>query len=218
MKKLILALCLLPLNALAVEQHHANAPVENSAPSAHKNEMMAISDQQLQNFQAHLLAMQAVSNEIVREKDVKKQADLKEQQLELLKAHHAEMMARHGKMQHPPMDTQKMAAMQDYMLTIFNLSSAILATNDLAEQEQLKTKQLELMNAHHASMPMHKGMPVDEVKQKAKVAGMLEMHSLLNQILAETDPMKQAELKAQHIEYLKAHHAEMMAKHHDMMR
>ncbi len=45
--------------------------------------------------QEHMLMMHALSNKILAEKDPQKQQALKDQQLELIKAHHQEMMSRH---------------------------------------------------------------------------------------------------------------------------
>ena len=61
--------------------------------------------------QEHMLMMHDLSNKILAEKDPKKQQALKDQQLELMKAHHMQMMSmHHGKsMEHGnPMDHKKM--------------------------------------------------------------------------------------------------------------
>lgn len=49
----------------------------------------------LKKKQAHMLMMHDLSNKILAEKDSKKQQALKDQQLELMKAHHMEMMSMH---------------------------------------------------------------------------------------------------------------------------
>ncbi len=49
----------------------------------------------LKEKQANMLAMHALSNQILAEKDPKKQQALKDQQLEMMKAHIADRMARH---------------------------------------------------------------------------------------------------------------------------
>lgn len=59
----------------------------------------------LKQKQEHMLMMHDLSNKILAEKDPQKQQALKDQQLELIKAHHMEMMSmHHGK----PMDHKKM--------------------------------------------------------------------------------------------------------------
>ncbi|QWF72008.1 hypothetical protein KEF85_06005 [Methylomonas paludis] len=49
----------------------------------------------LKKMQAHMLQMHDLSNKILAETDPKKQQALKDQQLEIMKAHHMEMMAKH---------------------------------------------------------------------------------------------------------------------------
>lgn len=49
-------------------------------------------DQHLRNQQEHLLMMHDLSNQILNEKDPAKKEQLKKQQLELMKAHHAQKM------------------------------------------------------------------------------------------------------------------------------
>lgn len=67
--------------------------------------MMAemMSPEHLKEMQAHMLLMHDLSNKILAEKDPKKQQALKDQQLEVMKAHMAERMAKHQKMKmsHP---------------------------------------------------------------------------------------------------------------------
>ena len=59
-------------------------------------------DKHLRSMQDHMLKMHDLSNKILAEKDPTKQEELKKEQLQLMKAHHAEMMARHGAMQAAP--------------------------------------------------------------------------------------------------------------------
>jgi hypothetical protein len=54
-----------------------------------------MSEEHLRSMQEHMLMMHDYSNKILSEKDPAKQAQLKNQQLELMKAHMAQMM-RHG--------------------------------------------------------------------------------------------------------------------------
>jgi hypothetical protein len=58
-------------------------------------------EKHLRGMQEHMLSMHDLSNQILAEKDPAKKEQLKKAQLELMKAHHAEMMARHHKMQEP---------------------------------------------------------------------------------------------------------------------
>jgi hypothetical protein len=57
--------------------------------------MGAMNEEHLRSMQEHILIMHEFSNKILAEKDPAKQAELKNQQLELMKAHHAQMM-QHG--------------------------------------------------------------------------------------------------------------------------
>ena len=52
-------------------------------------------DQHARAIQEHLLKMHDLSNQILAEQDPAKKEQLKNQQLELMKAHHAKMMAAH---------------------------------------------------------------------------------------------------------------------------
>ncbi|MBK8814901.1 MAG: hypothetical protein IPN42_05050 [Methylococcaceae bacterium] len=58
-------------------------------------------EKHLRGMQEHLLSMHDLSNQILAEKDPAKKEQLKKTQLELMKAHHAEMKARHHKMPEP---------------------------------------------------------------------------------------------------------------------
>ena len=57
--------------------------------------MGGMNEEHLRAMQEHMLMMHDYSNKILAEKDPAKQAELKNQQLELMKAHHAQMM-QHG--------------------------------------------------------------------------------------------------------------------------
>lgn len=74
-------------------------------------DMMAemMSPEHLKAKQAHMLVMHDLSNKILAEKDPKKQQALKDQQLEVMKAHMAEMMAKRHKMKmsHPAPEATK---------------------------------------------------------------------------------------------------------------
>lgn len=56
-------------------------------------------DKHFRSMQEHQLKMHDLSNQILAEKDPAKKETLKTQQIELMKAHHAEMMQHHQKMQ-----------------------------------------------------------------------------------------------------------------------
>ena len=66
-------------------------------------DMMDMSPEHLKEMQAHMLIMHDLSNKILAEKDPAKQQALKDQQLLVMKAHIADRMAKHHKMQmsHP---------------------------------------------------------------------------------------------------------------------
>ncbi|MCQ8105658.1 hypothetical protein NP590_16215 [Methylomonas sp. SURF-2] len=59
----------------------------------------------LKQKQEHMLSMHDLSNKILAEQDPQKQQALKDQQLELMKAHHMDMMSMHHD---KPMDHKKM--------------------------------------------------------------------------------------------------------------
>lgn len=58
-------------------------------------------DKHLRSMQEHMLKMHDLSNQILAEKDSAKKEQLKTQQLQLMKAHHAEMKEHHQQMQEP---------------------------------------------------------------------------------------------------------------------
>jgi hypothetical protein len=55
-------------------------------------------DQHMKAMQEHMLMMHDLSNQILTEKDPTKKQQLKNQQFELMKAHHAQMMSAHHPM------------------------------------------------------------------------------------------------------------------------
>jgi hypothetical protein len=59
-------------------------------------------DKHLRSMQEHMLKMHDLSNQILAEKDATKKEQLKTQQLQLMKEHHAEMRERHQQMKHTP--------------------------------------------------------------------------------------------------------------------
>jgi len=71
-----------------------------------------------------------------------------------------------------------------------------------------KSQGMDMDTAKHQGMGMMGGM--DEKHLRAMQEHMLMMHDYSNQILAEKDPAKQAQLKNQQLELMKAHHVQMM--------
>jgi hypothetical protein len=57
-------------------------------------------DQHLRSMQEHMLKMHDLSNQILGEKDASKKEQLKTEQLQLMKAHHAQMKEHRQKMKH----------------------------------------------------------------------------------------------------------------------
>lgn len=55
-------------------------------------------DKHMRSMQEHMLKMHDLSNQILAEKDTAKKEQLKIQQIQLMKAHHAEMMESHQQM------------------------------------------------------------------------------------------------------------------------
>lgn len=64
-------------------------------------------DQHFRSMQEHMLAMHDLSNQILAEKDLAKKEKLKNQQLQLMKAHHAQMMQHHQAMPAAPVPAAK---------------------------------------------------------------------------------------------------------------
>lgn len=156
LKPLILsALLALGTDSFAEQAHHP-APTGGA-----QHEMGGMNNpEHLKEMQAHNLMMHDLSNKILAETDPQKQQALKDQQLELIKTHHMQMMAmHHGKgMDHDMgnMDPAKMAERlkqkQAHMLSMHELTNKILAETDPQKQQALKDQQLELMKAHHQQM------------------------------------------------------------------
>ena len=70
----------------------------------HKGNMDGMSeeqkDQHMRAMQEHMLMMHELSDKIIAEKDPQKKQALKDQQLEMMKAHRAQMMGHLQKMRH----------------------------------------------------------------------------------------------------------------------
>lgn len=90
-----LALCLL-LVPFSMTVLADDDKAEHAEHAMHMGGMMGkMTPERLQTMQAHMLAMHDLSNKILVEKDPKKQQVLKDQQIELMKAHMADRMAKH---------------------------------------------------------------------------------------------------------------------------
>lgn len=59
-------------------------------------------DKHMRSMQEHMLKMHDLSNQILAEKDSAKKEQLKNEQIQLMKAHHAEMMSHHEAKQAAP--------------------------------------------------------------------------------------------------------------------
>lgn len=93
-KSLWVGLLLIPFSVSVSAEEDKNAPAEQH--SMHMGGMMGeMTTERLREMQAHMLAMHDLSNKILAEKDPKKQQVLKDQQLELMKIHMADRMAKH---------------------------------------------------------------------------------------------------------------------------
>lgn len=159
-------LLLVSTSGFAQQMHHQPSTAGKGENVQHNMSGMDHSkmSDNMKEMQAHMLMMHELSNKILAETDPKKQQSLKNQQLEVMKAHHMQMMTKHhgdasdGKMQHDmqAMDPAKMAEhmkqKQEHMLMMHDLSNKILAEKDPKKQQTLKNQQLDLMKAHHAHM------------------------------------------------------------------
>ncbi|MGR8929233.1 MAG: hypothetical protein ACU836_01245 [Gammaproteobacteria bacterium] len=158
----------------AQQAHHQASDSGKSASMQHNMSGMdhAKMSDHMNEMQTHMLMMHDLSNQILAEKDPKQQQSLKDQQLELMKAHHKQMMSsHHGKSDMPNMDPAKMAEnmkqKQEHMLMMHELSNKILAEKDPKKQQTLKNQQLELMKAHHKHMmSMHHGKEMEHQSMK----------------------------------------------------
>ena len=100
-KALAIGCLLLPLSLTVSAEEEKDKPARcehaEKYPGHDMGAMMGqmMSPEHLKAMQAHILAMHDLSTKILAEKDPKKQQALKDQQLELIKAHMAERMAKH---------------------------------------------------------------------------------------------------------------------------
>lgn len=104
-KKSAALLLLLPLGmgSFAAEPQKAIEPMQGGMGQHQGMGMMGgMSDEHLRAMQEHMLMMHDYSNQILAEKDPAKKAQLKNQQLELMKSHHSQMMQHGQAMKHAP--------------------------------------------------------------------------------------------------------------------
>lgn len=167
------ALVAFSATSIAEQAPQPSASSADKAGKAMQHEMAGMDHgnkpEQLKEMQAHTLMMHDLSNKILAETDPTKQQALKDQQLELMKAHHAQMMSAHHKDMHhgkggmePGKLGEHLKQKQEHMLMMHDLNNKILAEADPAKQQALKDQQLELMKAHHAQMmSMHPDKPME---------------------------------------------------------
>jgi hypothetical protein len=82
----------MPMKGTGMGMHHGKGGMMAGMTEAEK-------DQHMQSMQEHMLKMHDLSNQILAEKDPAKKEGLKKQQLQLMKAHHAQMMQHHQQTQ-----------------------------------------------------------------------------------------------------------------------
>ncbi|MBL6986734.1 MAG: hypothetical protein ISR72_06795 [Methylobacter sp.] len=91
-KSTAVLLLLLPISMMSF----AAEPPKTNMPMNKMGMMGGMSEEQktekMRTMQEHMLQMHDLSNQILTEKDAAKKETLKTQQLELMKAHHAQMM------------------------------------------------------------------------------------------------------------------------------
>ena len=84
----------MPMKGMGMGMHHGMGGMMAGMTEEQK-------DKHLRSMQEHMLKMHDLSNQILAEKDSTKKEQLKTQQLQLMKAHHTEMMEHHQQMQEP---------------------------------------------------------------------------------------------------------------------
>lgn len=101
-KSTAVLLLLLPISMIssAAEPQKADEPMKEMGMGMMGGMTEEQKTEHMRNMQEHMLKMHDLSNQILSEKDPTKKEALKNQQLELMKAHHAQMMQhRQQKMQ-----------------------------------------------------------------------------------------------------------------------
>ena len=106
-KTLVIGLLSLPVSTVVFAESEHEQHEQHEGMHADKMAHM-MSPEHLKEVQAHQLLMHDLSNKILAEKDPKKQQALKDQQLEMMRAHIAERMAKHQQMKmNPPHPIEK---------------------------------------------------------------------------------------------------------------
>ncbi len=82
----------MPMKGMGMGMHHGMGGGMMSGMTEEQK------DKHMSSMQEHMLKMHDFSNQILAEKDPAKKEILKKQQLQLMKAHHAEMMESHKQM------------------------------------------------------------------------------------------------------------------------
>lgn len=99
MKVMVLS-ALLPYSAVCGAQQAPSPPPMDSGMGMGMEHMGAMDPgktaEHFKRMQEHMLMMHDLSNKILAETDPKKQQALKDQQLELMIAHHKQMMSKHA--------------------------------------------------------------------------------------------------------------------------
>jgi hypothetical protein len=85
----------MPMEGMGMGMHHGMGGMMAGMSEEQK-------DKHLRSMQEHMLKMHDLSNQILAEKEATKKEQLKAQQLQLMKEHHAQMMEHHKEMKHPP--------------------------------------------------------------------------------------------------------------------
>ena len=103
MNKIIIMGCLLVLSGMGSYGFAQDKPKMQHSMQGMQGQMkMQMSEEQkdmhMRSMQAHMLMMHDYANKILSEKDPKKKQTLKDEQLELMKAHHAKMKSHREKM------------------------------------------------------------------------------------------------------------------------
>jgi hypothetical protein len=102
-------------------------------------------------------------------------------------------------------------------LLLFMLMAATSNAEDMQKPVPMPMKDMG-MGMHHGMGGMMAGMTEEQKDQhlRSMQEHMLKTHDLSNQILAEKDPTKKEQLKAQQLQLMKSHHADMMENHKQM--
>jgi hypothetical protein len=94
----LLFLTQISMAAFAADPQKAPEPMPGMKMHHGMGMMGGMTDEKLQGMQEHMLMLHDLSNQILAEKDSAKKQALKKQQLDMMKAHHSEMMQKHQKM------------------------------------------------------------------------------------------------------------------------